>query len=126
MFLLDILDNMPHLRLSNDHMRSVLWMLQELDVPDTPSFYALQETQKKLADEMDIQPREHISALGGNFHVVAPEDLLALVYDSSHQIRMNYLRHTGLGQPSHTKHDASVPGSNLLNWRIMADREMAG
>ena len=58
MFLLDILDNMPHLRLSDDHMRSVLWMLRELDVPDTPSFYALRETQKKLADEMDIQPRD--------------------------------------------------------------------
>lgn len=84
MFLLDILDNMPHLRLSDDHMRSVLWMLRELDVPDTPSFYALRETQKKLADEMDIQPREHISALGKKFHVVAPEDLLALVCDASH------------------------------------------
>lgn len=84
MLLLDVLDNMPHLRLSGDHMKSILWMLKELDVPDTPSLYALRETQKRLAREMDIQPREHISALGKKFHAVAPEDLLALVSDISH------------------------------------------
>jgi len=83
MLVLDILDNMPHLRLSNDHMKSILWMLKELGVADTPSFYALREIQKRLAEEMDIQPREHISALGRKFHAVAPEDLLALVSDGS-------------------------------------------
>ncbi|KAF9780518.1 hypothetical protein BJ322DRAFT_1011992 [Thelephora terrestris] len=75
---------MPHLRLSDDHMKTVLWMLEELDVPDTPSFYALRETQKRLAEEMDIQPREHISALGQKFHAVAPEDLLALDWANPH------------------------------------------
>ncbi|KAF9779424.1 hypothetical protein BJ322DRAFT_1167239 [Thelephora terrestris] len=84
MLVLDILDNMPHLRLSDDHMKTVLWMLEELNVPDTPSFYALRETQKKLAEEMDIQPREHISALGQKFHAVAPEDLLALDWANPH------------------------------------------
>ena len=79
MLLLDVLDNMPHLRLSDDHMKSVLWTLKEMNVPDTPSFYKLRETQKKLTQEMDIQPREHVSALGNKFHAVAPEDLLALV-----------------------------------------------
>ena len=83
MLLLDVLDNMPHLRLSDDHMKSVLWMLKELDVPNTPSFYGLRETQKKLAQEMDIQPHEHISALGEKFHAIAPEDLLVLVRDAS-------------------------------------------
>ena len=86
MLVLDILDNMPHLRLSDDHMRSVLWMLEELSVPDTPSFYALREMQKKLTEEMDIQPREHLSALGKKFHAVAPEDLLALVSNVSRWI----------------------------------------
>ena len=84
MLLLDVLDNMPHLRLSDDHMKSVLWMLEELDVPNTPSFYGLREAQKRLAEEMDIQPREHVSVLGKKFHAVAPEDLLALVGDASH------------------------------------------
>jgi hypothetical protein len=87
MLLLDILDNMPHLRLSNDHMRSILWMLKELDVQDTPSFYALRETQKRLAEEMDVKPHEHTSALGHKFHAVAPEDLLALVGNVSHRAR---------------------------------------
>ena len=61
-------------------------MLKELDVPDTPSFYALRETQKRLAGDMDIQPHEHVSALGKKFHAVAPEDLLALVSDGPCQI----------------------------------------
>lgn len=86
MLLLDVLDNMPHLRLSNDHMKSILWILKELNVPETPSLYALRETQKKLAVDMDIQPHEHTSALGENFHAVAPEDLLALVSDGPRQI----------------------------------------
>lgn len=86
MLLLDILDNMPHLRLSDDHMKSVLWMLKELDVPNTPSFYGLRETQKKLAQRVDIQPREHISTFGNKFHAVAPEDLLALVCEVSHSV----------------------------------------
>ena len=86
MLLLDILDDMPHLRLSDDHMKLVLWMLKELDVPNTPSFYGLWETQKKLAREMDIQPCEHISALGKKFHTVAPEDLLALVNDVPYSV----------------------------------------
>lgn len=79
MLILDVLDNLPHLQLSDDHMKSVLWMLKELNVPNTPSFYALREIQKSLAKEMDIQPREHTSVLGKKFHAVAPEDLLALV-----------------------------------------------
>ena len=83
MLLLDVLDNLPHLRLSDDHIKSVLWILKELDVPDTPSFYRLRKIQKQLAEEVDIQPREHTSALGTKFHAVAPEDLLALVSDAS-------------------------------------------
>ena len=86
MLLLDVLDNLPHLRLSDDHMRSVLWILKELDVPNTPSFYRLRETQKQLAEDVDIQPREHISALGAKFHAVAPEDLLALVGNASNKV----------------------------------------
>ena len=83
-FLLDILDNMPHLQLSGDHMKAILWMLKELNIPDTPSFYTLWEIQKKLVKHMDIQLHEHISALREKFHTVAPEDLLALVHDGSY------------------------------------------
>jgi hypothetical protein len=79
MCLLDVLDNMPHLRLSDDHMKSVLWLLKALNVPDTPSLYALRKTQKRFAVDMDIQPHEHTSALGDTFSAVSPEDLLALV-----------------------------------------------
>jgi hypothetical protein len=33
MFLLDLLDSMPRLRLSTDQLKFVLWMLHELGVP---------------------------------------------------------------------------------------------
>lgn len=115
MLVLDVLDNMPHLRLSDDHMKSVLWMLKELNVPGTPSFYALRETQKRLAEEMDIQPRKHVSALGKEFHAVAPEDLLALVGIVFHWTRVSHSHITGLGQPTRTKVDASVSGGHNLH-----------
>lgn len=124
MLVLDVLDNMPHLRLSDDHMKSVLWMLEELNVQDTPSLYALRETQKRLAGEMDIRPHEHVSAFGRKFHAVAPEDLLALVGDALFRVQTNHLRCVGLGQPACTGFDAGVPGDYLINQRVVADGEM--
>ena len=96
-------------------MKLVLWMLKELNVLDMPSFYRLQETQKKLAEEIDIQPCEHISTLGTKFHVVAPEDLLALVGDNSCQVQISYLWCAGLGQPACPEIDAGVPGGHFIN-----------
>ena len=90
-------------------------MLKELNVLDMPSFYRLQETQKKLAEETDIQPCEHISTLRMKFHVVAPEDLLALVGDNSCQVQMSYLWCAGLGQPARPEIDAGVPGGHFIN-----------
>ena len=99
-------------------------MLEELNVPGTPSFYALREMQKRLAEEMDIRPREHISTLGKKFHAIAPEDLLALVGDACHRILINYLQFTGLGQPACATNNASIPRGNLFNQRVVADGEM--
>ena len=90
-------------------------MLKELNVPDTPSFYALRETQKRLAEEMDIRPHEHISALGKRFHAVAPEDLLALVSQFLVGRYYIYLQIVGLGQPAHTEVYAPISRGHFGN-----------
>jgi hypothetical protein len=114
MLLSDVLDNMPHLRLSNDHMKSILWMIRELNVPDTPGFYALREMQKRLAVEMDIQLCEHTSVLGTKFIAVTPENLLALVSDIS-PIRLDYSSPTALGKSACSKISAAVSRDHFLD-----------
>lgn len=39
MFILDLLNSMPQLRLSGAIMKLILWALKELDVPNVPSFW---------------------------------------------------------------------------------------
>lgn len=79
MYILDLLDSMPQLRLSGAVMKSILWALKELDVPDVPSFRQLRTAQKGLAQKINISPSRHESAMGNIFYQNSPEALLALV-----------------------------------------------
>lgn len=79
MYILDLLDSMPQLRLSGAVMKSILWALKELNVPNVPSFQQLRSTQKALAQKITISPNRHESAAGNIFYQNSPEALLALV-----------------------------------------------
>ena len=79
MYILDLLDSMPRLRLSGALMKSILWALKELDVPNVPSFKQLRKTQKSLAEKICISPTRHESAMGNIFYQNSLEALLALV-----------------------------------------------
>ena len=79
MFILDLLDSMPQLRLSGAIMKSILWALKELDVPNVPSFRQLRSTQKALAKRIYLTPNRHESAMGNIFYQNSLENLLALV-----------------------------------------------
>jgi len=79
MYILDLLDSMPQLRLSGAVMKSILWALEELDVPNVPSFGQLRSAQKALAQKINISPSRHESAVGNIFYQNSPEALLALV-----------------------------------------------
>jgi len=79
MYVLDLLDSMPRLRLSGAVMKSILWALRELDVPDVPSFKKLRQTQKALAQKIRISPTRHESSMGNIFYQNSLEALLALV-----------------------------------------------
>ncbi|KAJ7796773.1 hypothetical protein B0H14DRAFT_3093282 [Mycena olivaceomarginata] len=48
MFMLDLLDNLPRLRLSDDHLKAIIWVMKECGTPNVPSFYALRKMQAKL------------------------------------------------------------------------------
>ncbi len=64
MFLLDLLDNMPRLRLSDDHMKFIMWILRELGVPQVPSLKALRKVQDSLDKNINVSTGQQISMAG--------------------------------------------------------------
>ena len=79
MYILDLLDSMPRLQLSGAIMKSILWALKELNVPDVPSFRQLHSTQKALSQRICVSPSQHESAMGNIFYQNLLEALLPLV-----------------------------------------------
>jgi hypothetical protein len=79
MFYLDYLDNTPRNRLSDDHMKAVIWTMKQCGTPNVPSFKALRKMQAKLACEVGIQSQHHTSALGNQFYMNHPAKILGLV-----------------------------------------------
>jgi hypothetical protein len=47
-FLLDILDNLPHIWLSSSQLKLILWLLKELGVQDVPSYDRFQTMQTEV------------------------------------------------------------------------------
>ncbi|KAF7296426.1 hypothetical protein HMN09_01113000 [Mycena chlorophos] len=76
MFLLDILDNLPRLRISSSLMRVFLWMLREAGASDVPSFDRLRATQKKIRAEAGIPSIPCLSPLGNVFFMNDPRAII--------------------------------------------------
>ena len=79
MFMLDLLDNLPRLRLSDDQLKTIIWVMRECRTPDVPSFTALRKKQAELTKDANIHTRKHVSAMGNEFYMNHPAELLALV-----------------------------------------------
>lgn len=81
--MLDLLDNLPRLRLSDDHLKAIIWVMKECGTPAVPSFYALRKIQKKLTEDIGLKPTHHTSTLGNQFYMNHPNDLIRLVSRNS-------------------------------------------
>ena len=75
MFMLDLLDRLPRLRLSDDHLKTVIWVMRECRTPSVPTFTELRKLQKKLKDEIGVVPKHHVSPLGNHYYTNHPAKL---------------------------------------------------
>lgn len=79
MFLLDLLDNLPRLRLSDDHMKVLIWAMKECGTPNVPSFGTLRAKQTALTREMNIKTMHHVSTQNNQFYANCPSETTRLV-----------------------------------------------
>ncbi|KAH9917046.1 hypothetical protein B0H21DRAFT_850669 [Amylocystis lapponica] len=78
MFLLDLLDHLPRLRLSDDHMKTFIWIMKGCGAPDVPSFSALRKKQVELAREVHVETKQHVSPQSNVFYANLPSETFKL------------------------------------------------
>ncbi|KZT63469.1 hypothetical protein DAEQUDRAFT_741901 [Daedalea quercina L-15889] len=86
MFILDLLDNLPRLRLSNDHFKVILWALKELGVHGVLALSAFRKKQESLQKECGIHTDAKCSPDGSVFYQNRTADLISLWLDDEHAI----------------------------------------
>lgn len=79
MFILDLLDNLPQLRLSDDHLKVIIWAMNECGTPNVPSSTSLRAKQAQLTKEMEIKTTHHTSAQENVFYSNRPSETTQLV-----------------------------------------------
>ncbi|KAJ3781388.1 hypothetical protein GGU10DRAFT_277639 [Lentinula aff. detonsa] len=77
MCILDVLDNLPRLRISDSLMKMFIWAMRECGAKDVPSFYALRKLQRGLNSTQGIPNIECKSAQGKIFYVNDPRMIIA-------------------------------------------------
>ncbi|KAI0728282.1 hypothetical protein C8Q72DRAFT_875862 [Fomitopsis betulina] len=89
MFILDLLDNLPWLRLSDDHLKVIIWAMNECGTPNVPSFTSLRAKQAQLTKEMEIKTTHHTSAQENIFYSNRPSEMTRLFHDTGKWVEEN-------------------------------------
>jgi hypothetical protein len=76
---LDILDNLPRLRLSSSQLKMILWIMDACGARDVPSFNKFRAMQKHIRKTTGVRSEAHKSGLGNLFYVNDIRDLIAKV-----------------------------------------------
>ncbi|KAJ7466179.1 hypothetical protein B0H11DRAFT_1733316 [Mycena galericulata] len=74
---LDILDNLPRLRLSSSQLKMILWIMSQCGAKDVPSFNAFRAMQVHIRKMTGVRSEAHKSDLGNLFYVNDIRDLIA-------------------------------------------------
>jgi hypothetical protein len=90
--MLDILDHLPCMRISDALMEMIIWVLRECGVQDTPLFYALHKVQKQLQEKQGIPCNKYKSVQGNIFYV---NDLRAIIAQVS-LTSLDYIKYADL------------------------------
>ena len=77
MCLIDILDNLPHLRLSSSQLRMVLWAMKKCNPADVPSYETFRTVQKTFRETMGVRTVKCVSDLGNIFYINDVRDIIA-------------------------------------------------
>jgi len=77
--MLDIVDNLPRLRMSSNLFRMVLWVLKESGLSNVPSYEAFRKMQTDLRKRCGSEPTECKSSLGNIFYMNDIQEMVAWV-----------------------------------------------
>ena len=78
-FLLNIVDNLPCLRILSSLMKVILWLLQEIGVAKVPSFDHLRKIQKQIKEEWIVPTIQWMSPKGNAYSFNNPRAIIANV-----------------------------------------------
>lgn len=78
-FILDTIDSLPRLRISDSLMKIILWAMKESGASNVPSFSALRKSQEKLRSDSSIKTHRFESPLGNLFWMNDPVAIVAKV-----------------------------------------------
>lgn len=67
--LLDVVDNLPRLRMSSSQFRVILWLLRQCGVANVPSYDSFRKLQSQLRENCGSKPVMHTSSLGNVFYM---------------------------------------------------------